>query len=97
MATHTPHDEIVDHGLADGCERCGELAGRPLELNPGNFKAAWQRMLSSQFNTGERRLAPRSFNEAKLLGLLYTWAVFLEKWTPLDPRELPDEWDRLAA
>lgn len=97
MATHTPHPEIAEHGLADDCERCGELAGQPLELDNPNFQAAWARMLSTSFNSGEPRLPARTGNEAKLLGVLYGWAVFLERWTPLDPRELPDEWQRLAA
>ena len=92
MATHVPHPEISDHGLADDCERCDELAGQPLDLDNTNFQAAWARMLSTSFNTGQERLPARSQNEARLLGLLYTWAVFLERWTPLDPRELPAEW-----
>ena len=40
MATHTVHPDVREHGLADGCERCDELAGQPLELDAQNFAAA---------------------------------------------------------
>lgn len=97
MATHVPHPDTHEHGLADDCERCAELAQHPLELDNANFQAAWLRMLSTSFNTGEPRQPARSGNEAELLGRLYEYAVWLERWTPLDPRELPDEWQRVAA
>lgn len=97
MAAHEYHPDTHEHGLADGCARCDELATRPLELDNTNFQAAWERMLSTSFNTGQPRLSARSANEAKLIGLLYTWAVFLERWTPLDPRDLPDEWQLAGA
>ena len=97
MATHVPHPDTHEHGLADGCVRCAELAAQPLELDNPNFQAAWRRMLSTQFNTGEPRMPARSQAEAQLLGRLYEYAVWLERWTPLDPRELPDEWERVAA
>lgn len=97
MASHAYHPDTHDHGLADECERCAELARQPLDLDNENFKAAWARMLSQSFNTGQPRLPARSGNEAKLLDTLYRWAVFLERWTPLDPRELPDEWQHLAG
>jgi hypothetical protein len=33
--THTPHADVHEHGLADGCDRCGEHAQKPL-LNLDN-------------------------------------------------------------
>lgn len=87
MASHDPHPEISEHGLADGCERCGELAEHPLELDPENFTMAWERMLAVEWADSSYRSA----NEARLGRLLYTWAVFLERYTPIDPRELPEQ------
>lgn len=29
MSTHSPHPPILEHGLADGCERCEEIAQDP--------------------------------------------------------------------
>ena len=88
MASHVHHPPIDEHGLADDCDRCAELADRPLELDTINFSTAWARMLSVNFNEGEPELRARSATEARLLSLLYTWAVFLERWTPLHPRDL---------
>ena len=29
MSSHGPHPSILEHGLADGCERCAEIACDP--------------------------------------------------------------------
>jgi hypothetical protein len=33
MTTHTPHDDVLTHGLATDCPRCAELAVRPWLLD----------------------------------------------------------------
>lgn len=92
MASHDYHPDTHEHGLADGCARCDELATRPLELDDENFHNAWERMLRTEFGPFGERDHYRSGNEAKLCGLLYTWAVFMQRYTPLDPRALPETW-----
>lgn len=86
MATHKPHADIHSVGLAADCERCAELATRPLELDDLAFAQAWQRMLDVEW--GEQ--AYTNENERVLGKKLYEWAVFLERHTPIDPRELPE-------
>ena len=102
MATHIFHPDVAEHGLHDGCARCAELARQPLELDGPNFMLAWERMLRihwPQRFPGQPRAGAycRSETEATLIGLLYTWAVFLERYTPLDPHELLDELRGAAA
>jgi hypothetical protein len=82
MASHTPHPDTHEHGLADGCPRCDELAERPLELDHENMLNAWDRMLAVEW--GNERY--RSGNEAKLCHRLYEMALWLERYTPIDPR-----------
>lgn len=100
MATHTYHPDIAEQGLADDCPRCAELARQPLELDVPNFVAAWERMLRVQYAyrfPGEPRETYRTANEAALGGLLYTWSVFLERYTPVDPDEMLAELRTMAA
>lgn len=90
MASHTMHPRTHASGLADDCPRCDELAKSPLELDEPNFLAAWERMLEVEF--GKNGASYRSGNEAKLCrDYLYVWAVFLQRYTPIDPRELVEE------
>lgn len=84
MATHSPHPDIHTHGLADGCERCDELAERPLELDHDNFANAWYRMVDVEWGESSYR----SGNEAKLGHRLYQTALILERYTPIDPRSM---------
>ena len=87
MPSHSYHPDTHEHELADDCPRCDELAGRPLELDTENFVKAWQRMIDVEWGTD----AYRSDNERDLGKKLYEWAVFLERYTPIDPRELPEQ------
>jgi hypothetical protein len=86
MATHTPHADLHSVGLAADCPRCLELAERPLELDALAFAQAWQRMIDVEW--GDSSYANEA--EAKLGSKLYEWAVFLERRTPVNPRELPE-------
>lgn len=50
MSTHTRHPSIIDYGLADGCDRCAEIARQPLRhLDDDNLRSllartsAWMR------------------------------------------------------
>lgn len=97
MATHTVHPDVAEHGLADDCPRCAELAERPLELDDDNLRSLWQRMLDVEFGEPGERDSYRSANEATAGRWLYHIALFLQRYTPLDPRELPERWDSLAA
>ena len=39
MSTHTIHEDISSHGLADGCPRCAEHAEDPIrDLDRGNLR-----------------------------------------------------------
>ena len=83
MASHTFHPPVLEHGLADGCDRCTELAANPLHLDPPNFALAWERMLRTQYMhlfPGERVPGYRTETEAALGSVLYTWSVFAERF-----------------
>ena len=46
-AVHTPHPSISTHGLADGCERCAEMALDPwLTLDDGNLARLVERTIA---------------------------------------------------
>jgi hypothetical protein len=92
MATHTVHPDTHENGLADDCPRCDELAASPLELDETNFLAAWERMLEVEFSRGNGAEHYRSENEAKLCrDHLYRYAVFLQRYTPVDPVEIVEQ------
>ena len=45
MPSHGPHAPILAAGLADGCERCEEIARHPVAcLDNENLVALWARM-----------------------------------------------------
>jgi hypothetical protein len=47
MSTHTVHPDVHEHGLADGCDRCGEHAQNPLtSLDEGTLRALLQRVVN---------------------------------------------------
>jgi hypothetical protein len=61
MAAHGPHPKIREAGLADGCERCGEMAADPLvHLDSDNLRElvrrtrAWMR--DQEFPRSENEL-----------------------------------------
>lgn len=84
MATHTVHPDVHEHGLADDCPRCEELAARPLELDDEMIGLSWRIMLNVEFGEGSYR----SRNEATLGGKLYEHALFTERYLNIDPRGL---------
>lgn len=43
MAMHSIHPSILEHGLADGCARCQELAANPTGLDRENANALLER------------------------------------------------------
>lgn len=95
MASHDPHEDISTHGLADGCERCDEIAGNPIAFLDGeNFRALWAKMLEVEFGFYglDDRVADgssyRSGNEAKAGKQLYMTAIFVERHTDHDPRTI---------
>lgn len=56
MSGHTKHPPIVEGGLADNCDRCWELAHRPLDLDDESLVAEWQQMVRVQIDhTGQYR------------------------------------------
>lgn len=56
---HTLHPDIHDHGLADGCPRCEELASHPAALDRHACDAILERLRGG--------LAPRSLNERRAM------------------------------
>jgi hypothetical protein len=59
-AVHTPHPSISTHGLADGCERCAEMALDPwLTLDDGNLARLVERTIAWMHDEEY----PRSENE----------------------------------
>lgn len=52
--SHTIHDEIETHGLADDCERCEEHAQHPLRtLDTPNLRALMERVEQKQEGRSE--------------------------------------------
>lgn len=43
MSLHSVHPPILEHGLADGCPRCAELAAHPYGLDRQNANALLDR------------------------------------------------------
>lgn len=84
MATHTFHPDTHENGLADGCPRCDELAAQPLNLDSENMLSAWSRMLEVEFRDEG---GYRSVNEKALCSRLFEIALFLQRYTPIDPHE----------
>jgi hypothetical protein len=80
MASHTFHDDIAEHGLADGCDRCAEHAAHPATLDDQNLGALWHRMLDVEFGYNHGDVSYRSDNEAKAGKYLYDVAVLLERF-----------------
>lgn len=59
--THSRHPSIQDAGLADGCERCGELAADPFDLDDESLSVLVAR--TRQWMRDEAGSFPRSENE----------------------------------
>lgn len=65
MTAHSPHAAISEHGLADGCERCLELALAPADrLDDGALLD-----LVRRFENGEQ---PRTETEARAFSAIET-------------------------
>ena len=67
--THGPHEPILEAGLADGCERCDEIANDPfIGLDDDNLRAlilrTYRWMRDSEF--------PRSHNENRAMRIVET-------------------------
>lgn len=86
MASHSMHPDVHEHGLADDCPRCDELAGRPLELDDEMIAAMWRRMIAVEYD--DDSASYRSGNEAKLGRHLYEWSLFVERYLLMSPRGL---------
>jgi len=66
MPSHDPHDEIADAGLADGCERCDEIAENPVAYLDGeNFRALWAKMISVEYDDQAATEAPTRRRRAR--------------------------------
>jgi len=73
--------------LFDGCPGCDRHAlGGGLTLDRDRFREAWDVMMLVEW---EGNAAYRSHNEARLCGDLYRTAVLLERYTTVDPKEMP--------
>lgn len=86
MATHTYHPDSHTNGLADDCPRCAEHAEHPVEsLDAANLLALWERMIEVEYGDGA---GYRSATEVSAARSLRPVLLFLERYTPIDPREL---------
>lgn len=60
MSTHAAHPLVIQHGLADGCDRCAEIAADPIaNLDSANLKDLLVRTRMFQ----KDGISPRSGNE----------------------------------
>ena len=64
--SHGPHPSILEHGLADGCERCSEIAADPfIGLDDDNLRAL---ILRTELWMGDDPDSlPRSDNEHRAM------------------------------
>lgn len=97
--THTKHPSSLEHGLADGCPRCRELAENPTRwLDRDHLSAFWRLMLRVEYghpgivvgldpNAPEPPQQYRSDTEAKCCRVLLTHAEFL-LCIGLNPRQV---------
>lgn len=82
---HTPHGDIHDVGLQDGCERCAEHAETPhISLDSGAFEDLVVRTLRNRFGGHYTRdgvevdspfgdhVQPRSETEARAMAVVMT-------------------------
>ena len=90
MASHVLHPSVHEHGLADDCPRCDELARRPLELGDAMIAASWRKMIAVEY--GDDSDSYRSVNEAALGRRLYEVSLFVERYLRINPRNL---WGRI--
>lgn len=81
MLTHVNHPSSLEHGLADGCKRCAELAAEPVKwLDSEHLASAWRLMLRVEYGHPPLGTAPdhyRSDAEAKCCRVLQSHAEFL--------------------
>lgn len=77
--SHVVHLDISEGGLADGCQRCEEIAQHPLEhLDDPNLSELWLRMVRFQY-VGDEGSRPRTMNEAVAMERLEFAAKVLRK------------------
>jgi hypothetical protein len=98
--THIPHDDLRDRlrsglqgsgigVLVDGCEQ--QAADPMATLDREHVAALWREMVRVErdpegvFRNEGRLVAYRSRADAKACRELYRIAVFLERFTPVDP------------
>ena len=83
MATHVIHPDAHEHGLADKCPRCAEIADEPVAyMYEELLYSTWRRMVSVEWGVE----AYRSSTEARAGKKLYAFAVFLERYTDINPK-----------
>ena len=71
MSSHGPHPLILVHGLADGCERCLQIAADPFAgLDPDNLETLVRR--TKRWMRDECDSFPRSDAERIAMGVMET-------------------------
>jgi hypothetical protein len=96
MSTHVYHPDLEQRMrlgrpgsgmgvLCDGCERCGELAAHPLNLDREHLIALWREMVRVERASLRKLEAYRSVADAQGSRELYKIAIFLEHYTKTDP------------
>jgi hypothetical protein len=101
VASHVPHDDVHEYGLADRCPRCAEIADNPSAfMDDELFRATWKQMVDVEW--GEHGY--RSDTEGRAGRKLYALAVFMERRLGLDPKTyfapaepLPPDYAETAA
>jgi len=79
MSAHIRHTPATVGGLVDGCPRCEEHAGHPLEsLDASNLRSLWERMVAFEYDDDEK-YRPRSDAEAKAMKIMLSHAQFLRR------------------
>jgi len=73
--SHAPHPDIHDHGLADDCPRCAEIAGNPVrDLDGRALCGLLERTLANRFGGGGspfgEQVGARSEAEAVAMAML---------------------------
>jgi hypothetical protein len=75
-ATHVAHPHIINHGLADGCERCAEIAADPIaNLDDKNLIDLINRTIMWR---GDKEF-PRSDNELRAMREMEKILVAVER------------------
>lgn len=94
MSCHRPHPitgewnglvyaDDPDAVLHEACERCDEIADRPMNLDPERAAQLWQTMVAVERAPAFTSSGYRNPTEGRACRALYAVAVFVERTQPL--------------